>query len=160
MLFRSTMLITFVSLGRFLENRAKGQTSKALSKLMSLAPSMATIYADPIAAEKAAENWNKDKNEESASDSTASEEKVIPTELLEMGDVVILRPGDKIPADGIVTNGETYVDESMVTGEAMPIQKSKGSMLSAGTVNGAGRVDFRVTKAGRDTQLRSEEAHV
>lgn len=149
----STMLITFVSLGRFLENRAKGQTSKALSKLMSLAPSMATIYADPIAAEKAAENWNKDKNEESASDSTASEEKVIPTELLEMGDVVILRPGDKIPADGIVTNGETYVDESMVTGEAMPIQKSKGSMLSAGTVNGAGRVDFRVTKAGRDTQL-------
>ncbi|KFY70513.1 hypothetical protein V499_09110, partial [Pseudogymnoascus sp. VKM F-103] len=149
----STMLFTFVSLGRFLENRAKGQTSKALSTLMSLAPSMATIYADPIAAEKAAENWNKDKNEESASDSTASEEKVIPTELLEMGDVVILRPGDKIPADGVVTNGETYVDESMVTGEAMPIQKSKGSMLSAGTVNGAGRVDFRVTKAGRDTQL-------
>ncbi|KFX90205.1 hypothetical protein V490_06596 [Pseudogymnoascus sp. VKM F-3557] len=149
----STMLFTFVSLGRFLENRAKGQTSKALSKLMSLAPSMATIYADPIAAGKAAENWSKEKNEESSSDSTASEEKVIPTELLEMGDVVILRPGDKIPADGIVTNGETYVDESMVTGEAMPIQKSKGSMLSAGTVNGAGRVDFRVTKAGRDTQL-------
>ncbi|KFY76020.1 hypothetical protein V498_09793 [Pseudogymnoascus sp. VKM F-4517 (FW-2822)] len=149
----STMLITFVSLGRFLENRAKGQTSKALSKLMSLAPSMATIYADPIAADKAAENWSKDKNEESASDSTASEEKVIPTELLEMGDVVILRPGDKIPADGVVTNGETYVDESMVTGEAMPIQKSKGSTLSAGTVNGAGRVDFRVTRAGRDTQL-------
>ncbi|KFY26698.1 hypothetical protein V493_03926, partial [Pseudogymnoascus sp. VKM F-4281 (FW-2241)] len=149
----STMLITFVSLGRFLENRAKGQTSKALSKLMSLAPSMATIYADPIAAEKAAENWSKEKSEESASDSTASEEKVIPTELLEMGDVVILRPGDKIPADGMVTNGETYVDESMVTGEAMPIQKSKGSMLSAGTVNGAGRVDFRVTRAGRDTQL-------
>ncbi|OAF58228.1 hypothetical protein VC83_06448 [Pseudogymnoascus destructans] len=148
----STMLFTFISLGRFLENRAKGQTSKALSKLMSLAPSMATIYADPVAAEKAAENWSKDRNEESA-DSTASEEKVIPTELLEMGDVVILRPGDKIPADGVVTNGETYVDESMVTGEAMPIQKSKGSMLSAGTVNGAGRVDFRVTKAGRDTQL-------
>jgi len=153
----STMLITFISLGRFLENRAKGQTSKALSRLMSLAPSMATIYADPIAAEKAAEGWNiashSDKNCDAAPETTASEEKVIPTELLQVGDVVILRPGDKIPADGIVSNGESYVDESMVTGEAMPIQKAKGSQLIAGTVNGAGRIDFRVTKAGRDTQL-------
>ncbi|GKT41718.1 copper-transporting ATPase 2 [Colletotrichum spaethianum] len=153
----STMLITFVTLGRFLENRAKGQTSKALSRLMSLAPSMATIYADPIAAEKAAEGW------ESATvsgepktpnrDGNAAEEKVIPTELLQVGDVVILRPGDKIPADGTMVRGETYIDESMVTGEAMPVQKKKGSYLIGGTVNGHGRVDFRVTRAGRDTQL-------
>lgn len=152
-----TMLITFISLGRFLENRAKGQTSKALSRLMCLAPSMATIYADPIAAEKAAEgHWIESKPsgaEGSSPDTSASEEKVIPTELLEVGDVVILRPGDKIAADGIVCNGETYVDESMVTGEPMPIQKSKGSALITGTVNGAGRVDFRVTRAGKDTQL-------
>jgi Cu+-exporting ATPase len=155
----SSMLITFITLGRFLENRAKGQTSKALSRLMSLAPSMATIYADPIAAEKAAEGWElamgsgKEPKSEAAQQGNAAEEKTIPTELIEVGDIVILRPGDKIPADGTVTNGESYVDESMVTGEAMPIQKRKGSLLMAGTVNGAGRLDFRVTRAGRDTQL-------
>ena len=154
----SSMLITFISLGRFLENRAKGQTSKALSRLMSLAPSMANIYADPIAAEKAAEEWDEKVSHQSKSSpveagANAAEEKVIPTELLQVGDIVILRPGDKIAADGIVTRGETYVDESMVTGEAMPINKKQGSSLTAGTVNGAGRIDFRVTRAGSDTQL-------
>ncbi|KAJ0167355.1 Copper-transporting ATPase 2 [Colletotrichum tanaceti] len=153
----STMLITFVTLGRFLENRAKGQTSKALSRLMSLAPSMATIYADPIAAEKAAEGWESStvsgEPKTPSCDGNAAEEKVIPTELLQVGDVVILRPGDKIPADGMMVRGETYVDESMVTGEAMPVQKKKGSYLIGGTVNGHGRIDFRVTRAGRDTQL-------
>ncbi|KAK4194426.1 putative type IB cation-transporting ATPase [Triangularia verruculosa] len=152
----STMLITFITLGRFLENRAKGQTSKALSRLMSLAPSMATIYADPIAAEKAAEGWIQDTPADDTNqplDGSAAEEKVIPTELIQVGDIVILRPGDKIPADGVVVRGETYVDESMVTGEAMPVQKTKGSNLIGGTVNGHGRVDVRVTRAGRDTQL-------
>jgi Cu+-exporting ATPase len=152
----STMLITFITLGRYLENRAKGQTSKALSRLMSLAPSMATIYADPIAAAKAAEGWDiaqGDEKDARTSMDGAIEEKVIATELIEVGDVVILRPGDKIPADGTVTHGETYVDESMVTGEAMPILKKKGTLLVAGTVNGAGRLDFVVTRAGRDTQL-------
>jgi Cu+-exporting ATPase len=150
----STMLITFISLGRYLENRAKGQTSKALSRLMSLAPSMATIYADPIAAAKAAEGWDLDEKADSNSvDGNAAEERVIATELIEVGDVVILRPGDKIPADGTVTRGESYLDESMVTGEAMPILKKKGALLMAGTVNGAGRLEFVVTRAGRDTQL-------
>lgn len=155
----SSMLITFITLGRFLENNAKGQTSKALSKLMSLAPSMATIYADPIAAEKAAESWEfstksgDEPKSDSAQEGNAAEEKVIPTELIQVGDIVILRPGDKIPADGTVTRGETYVNESMVTGEPMPVQKGKGSLLIGGTVNGAGRIDFRVTRAGRDTQL-------
>ncbi|KAK7181847.1 hypothetical protein DPSP01_002435 [Paraphaeosphaeria sporulosa] len=151
----STMLITFISIGRYLENSAKGRTSKALSKLMSLAPSMATIYADPIAAAKAAEGWDvvEEKHSRQSMDGNAIEEKVIATELIEVGDVVILRPGDKIPADGTVTHGESYVDESMVTGEAIPILKKKGTLLIAGTVNGAGRVDFIVTRAGRDTQL-------
>lgn len=152
----STMLITFISLGRYLENRAKGQTSKALSRLMSLAPSMATIYADPIAAAKAAEGWDLDVDEKTmrnSVDGNAAEERVIATELIEVGDVVILRPGDKIPADGTVTRGESYLDESMVTGEAMPILKKKGALLMAGTVNGAGRLEFVVTRAGRDTQL-------
>ncbi|KAF2091256.1 heavy metal translocatin [Saccharata proteae CBS 121410] len=151
----STMLITFITLGRYLENRAKGQTSKALSRLMSLAPSMATIYADPIAAAKAAEEWENANEKTGSSDTNgnAAEEKTIPTELIEVGDIVVLKPGDKIPADGTVTRGESYVDESMVTGEAMPILKKPGHLLMAGTVNGAGRVDFVVTRAGRDTQL-------
>ncbi|KAJ3578638.1 hypothetical protein NPX13_g1931 [Xylaria arbuscula] len=153
----STMLITFISLGRFLENRAKGQTSTALSRLMSLAPSMATIYADPIAAAKAAEAWDSrpvsGESKEPAHEGSATEEKIIPTELISVGDIVIIRPGDKIPADGTIVQGETYVDESMVTGEAIPVQKKKGSNVIGGTVNGHGRVDFRVTRAGRDTQL-------
>ena len=164
----STMLITFITLGRWLENRAKGQTSKALSALMSLAPSMATIYEDPLYAEKLADSWTAPsspilektpKNSlnlrrvPSGPSGPSAVERVIPTELLEVGDVVILRPGDKIPADGMVTRGESFVDESMVTGEAMPIQKKKGSALIAGTVNGAGKIDFKVTRAGKDTQL-------
>ncbi|KAI5843905.1 E1-E2 ATPase-domain-containing protein [Morchella snyderi] len=141
----STMLITFITLGRYLENRAKGQTSKALSRLMSLAPSMATIYVNPEKAgiQSDASNDNTD----------TAEERTIPTELIQVGDIVIVRPGEKIPADGGVVTGESYVDESMVTGEAMPILKRKGEMLIGGTVNGAGRLDFRVTRAGRDTQL-------
>ncbi|KAF5612253.1 Cu2+-exporting ATPase [Fusarium subglutinans] len=156
-----TMLITFITLSRWLENRAKGQTSKALSRLMSLAPSTATIYADPIAVEKAAESWARSSDEPptpKASEShepgvSAWEEKVIPTELLEAGDIVVIRPGDKIPSDGILVRGTTFVDESMVTGEAMPVQKYIGDSIVAGTVNGDGRVDVRVTRAGHDTQL-------
>lgn len=155
----STMLITFITMGRMLENGAKSQTSKALSRLMSLAPSMATIYADPIAAEKLLEAPSeKSLSEKSLErvDSKAAvlaEEKTIPTELIQVSDIVILRPGDKVPADGTVIRGTSHVDESMVTGEAMPISKAPDSALMAGTVNGAGRLDFRVTRAGRDTQL-------
>ena len=158
----SSMLITFITLGRYLENRAKGQTSKALSRLMSLAPSMATIYADPIAAEKAAEDWDAavpngltEKKGPIPQDqpSNAIEEKIIPTELIEVGDIVLMRPGGQVPADGTVTRGQSYFDESMVTGEAVEILKRPGSELMAGTVNGVGRIDFRVTRAGRDTQL-------
>ncbi|KAI4103165.1 MAG: hypothetical protein L6R37_003986 [Teloschistes peruensis] len=155
----STMLITFITLGRWLENRAKGETSKALSELMSLAPSMATIFADPVAAERAAdafdekEAFKKEHDADEAHASNAFAEKTVPTELIEVGDVVILRPGNKIPADGRVTRGQSFVDESMVTGEPMAISKKKGSRLMAGTVNGDGLLHFRVTRAGRDTQL-------
>ncbi|KAH6885881.1 E1-E2 ATPase-domain-containing protein [Thelonectria olida] len=156
----STMLITFITLGRFLENRAKGQTSKALSRLMSLAPSMATIYADPIAVEKATERVANSKDLEDPKTPTTAgmngsvyEEKIIPTELLQVGDIVVIRPGDKLPADGVLLRGMTYIDESMVTGEAMPVQKKVGDNVIGGTVNSDGRVDFRVTRAGRDTQL-------
>ncbi|KAL3476371.1 E1-E2 ATPase-domain-containing protein [Aspergillus californicus] len=150
----STMLITFITLGRWLENRAKGQTSAALSRLMSLAPSMTTIYDDPIAAEKTVEEWaNVESKPASSSDRTTVGHRVIPTELLEVGDIIILRPGDKVSADGIIIRGETFVDESMITGEALPILKSKGSMVIAGTVNGTSAVDFKVIRTGKDTQL-------
>ncbi|KAE8383581.1 copper-transporting ATPase [Aspergillus bertholletiae] len=155
----STMLITFITLGRWLENRAKGQTSAALSRLMSLAPSMTTIYDDPIAAEKMAEEWEASKTDNGEQKSTSDNERpgpghqVIPTELIEVGDVVVLRPGDKVSADGVVIRGESYVDESMITGEALPIHKAKGSAVIAGTVNGTSSIDFKVTRAGKDTQL-------
>lgn len=153
----STMLITFITLGRWLENRAKGQTSAALSRLMSLAPSMTTIYEDPIAAEKLADGWTSDGGAEGfrprLSDDTSVNQKLIATELIQVGDIVILRPGDKVSADGVIIRGESYVDESMITGEALPIHKKKGSHIIAGTVNGTSSVDFKVIRAGKDTQL-------
>ncbi|KAL4977555.1 E1-E2 ATPase-domain-containing protein [Aspergillus desertorum] len=153
----STMLITFITLGRWLENRAKGQTSAALSRLMSLAPSMTTIYNDPIAAEKMADDWDKlDAQEQkpaSSNERPTVSQKIIPTELIEVGDIVVLHPGDRVSADGIVIRGETYVDESMITGEALPIYKGKGSLVIAGTVNGTSAVDVKVIRTGKDTQL-------
>jgi len=155
----STMLITFICFGRFLENRAKGQTSKALSRLMGLAPHSATIYTDTIAAIKAAElTANTVITEKGVIDHDSKTmeallERIVPTDLLEIGDVVILKPGDKVPADGKVISGESYVDESMVTGEALPIYKNNQMVLLAGTINGSGRLEFIVSRAGRDTQL-------
>lgn len=128
----STMLITFITLGRYLENLAKGKTSAALSKLMSLAPSQATIYTDAPACTK---------------------EKKVPTELVQVGDVVKIVPGDKIPADGVVLRGESTVDESMVTGEVVPVEKRVGESVIGGTVNGSGTFDLTVTRAGKDTAL-------
>ncbi|KAI0918008.1 hypothetical protein AcW1_006994 [Taiwanofungus camphoratus] len=128
----STMLIMFVSLGRYLENRAKGRTSAALTDLMALAPSMATIYTDAPA---------------------CTEEKKIPTELVQVGDTVKIVPGDKVPADGTVLKGSSTVDESAVTGEPMPIIKQAGDTVIGGTVNGLGTFDMLVTRAGKDTAL-------
>ncbi|KAJ6149277.1 ATPase P-type K/Mg/Cd/Cu/Zn/Na/Ca/Na/H-transporter [Penicillium samsonianum] len=154
----STMLITFITLGRWLENRAKGQTSAALSRLMCLTPSMTTIYEDPIAAEKLAERWTSKPTpgapeQPTLADDITVNQKCIPTELIQVGDVVILHPGDKVPADGVVIRGESYVDESMISGEALPIHKKKGSQIIAGTVNGTNSIDFKVIRAGKDTQL-------
>ncbi|KAH8928370.1 Cu-transporting P-type ATPase [Atractiella rhizophila] len=127
----STMLITFISGGRLLENLAKGQTSAALSKLMSLTPSTSTIYIDP----------------------ECTRTKKVPTELIQVGDVVKIVSGDKIPADGVVEKGESSIDESMVTGEVIPVLKHIGDQVIGGTVNGTGQFDMRVTRAGKDTAL-------
>ncbi|KAI9456917.1 E1-E2 ATPase-domain-containing protein [Boletus coccyginus] len=128
----STMLIMFVSLGRWLENRAKGKTSAALTDLMALAPTMATIYTDAPA---------------------CAQEKRIPTELVQVGDTVKLVPGDKVPADGTVIRGSSSVDESAITGEPIPILKQAGDTVIGGTVNGLGTFDMLVTRAGKDTAL-------
>ncbi|KAF9474754.1 Cu-transporting P-type ATPase [Pholiota conissans] len=128
----STTLFMFVTLGRYLENKAKGKTSAALTDLMSLAPSMATIYTDaPI----------------------CTQERKIATELLEVGDTVKIVPGDKIPADGTVVKGSSAVDESAITGEALPVTKLVGDLVIGGTVNGLGTFDMTVTRAGKDTAL-------
>lgn len=127
-----TMLITFVSFGRYLENLAKGKTSAALSKLMSLSPSSATLYTDPPA---------------------CTQERKLPTELIEPGDTLKIVPGDKIPADGTVIRGESTIDESMVTGEVIPVVKRPGEPVIGGTVNGTGTFDMVVTRAGADTAL-------
>ncbi|KAF8311400.1 heavy metal translocatin [Clavulina sp. PMI_390] len=128
----STMLITFVSMGRYLENTAKGKTSAALTDLMKLTPSMATIYTD-------------------APDCT--QEKKIGTELLQVGDTLKVVPGDKIPADGTVLRGSSSVNESAVTGEPIPVVKQVGDSVIGGTVNGVGAFDMIVTRAGKDTAL-------
>ncbi|KAG2132761.1 E1-E2 ATPase-domain-containing protein [Suillus clintonianus] len=128
----STMLIMFVSLGRYLENRAKGKTSAALTDLMALAPTMATIYTDSPA---------------------CTQEKRIPTELVQVGDTVKLVPGEKVPADGTVIRGSSTVDESAVTGEPVPALKQPGDSVIGGTVNGLGTFDMLVTRAGKDTAL-------
>lgn len=128
----STMLFMFVSLGRYLENKAKGKTSAALTDLMALAPSMATIYTDAPA---------------------CTQEKKIATELVEVGDIVKIVPGDKIPADGAVVKGSSTIDESAITGEALPVTKLVGDLVIGGTVNGLGTFDMSVTRAGKDTAL-------
>lgn len=127
----STMLLSFVSLGRYLENKAKGRTSAALTDLMALAPSMATIYTD----------------------ASRTQEKKIATELVEVGDAVKIVPGDKIPADGTVIKGSSNVDESAITGEALPVTKLVGDSVLGGTVNGLGTFDMIVTRAGKETAL-------
>lgn len=135
----STMLITFVSMGRYIENLAKGKTSAALTDLMSLTPGSATIFVDPV-------------SKDGAQDTSTATRK-IPTELVQVNDIVLVVPGERIPADGSVLTGSTSVDESMVTGEALSVPKVVDSQVIGGTVNGLGTITFRVTRAGADTAL-------
>ncbi|KAI8886312.1 heavy metal translocatin [Backusella circina FSU 941] len=129
----SSMLITFIVLGRWIENKAKGRSSSALSKLMSLAPSCALL----VTLKK---------------DSVATERK-IPTDLIAVGDLIKVVPGDKVPTDGEIVRGESCIDESMVTGEPLSVMKAKGSAVIGGTVNGSGTFIMRATRVGSDTAL-------
>lgn len=141
----SAMLITFITAGKYLENKAKGQTSVALSSLISLSPSSATIYSSPEKYEETLASGNFDR--------TALEQKTVSSDLLQPGDIVVLLPGEKIAADGVVISGESYVDESLITGESMPVTKRVGDLVICGSINGHGRMDVKVQKTGSDTKL-------
>lgn len=155
----STMLIMFVSLGRYLENLAKGKTSAALTDLMALAPSMAIIYTSRPAEQgtlltsRLSGEGNPKPEAPVAHANIESITKKIPTELVQVGDILLIQPGAQIPADGTVVKGTSAVDESAVTGEPIPALKAPGDAVIGGTVNGTGAFDMVVTRAGKDTAL-------
>lgn len=152
----STMLITFVSFGRYLENLAKGKTSAALTDLLALSPSMALIYTTPPTGTLPtthASSKDSEKNEPAPPVDVAAVTKKIATELVQVNDILLIQPGAQIPADGTVLRGTSSVDESAITGEPVPVQKSSGDPVIGGTVNGTGTFDMVVTRAGKDTAL-------
>ncbi|MGI6621019.1 MAG: heavy metal translocating P-type ATPase [Bacillota bacterium] len=124
----SAMILTLITLGEFLETRAKARTSDAIKKLMDLAPKTALVERGGIQEE-------------------------IPVELVEVGDIVVIKPGDRIPVDGIIVEGQSYVDESVLTGESIPVEKGVGDRVSAATINESGAFKFRATEVGEDTTL-------
>lgn len=124
------MIIALVMLGKFLEARSKNRTNDAVRQLSSLAPKTAVVLKDGI-------------------------EMTISADEIEIGDIIIIRPGERIPCDGKVVDGESSVDESMLTGESMPCDKSVDDDVFAGTVNLSGAFTFRAAKTGQDTSLSS-----
>jgi len=121
-------IITFVLLGRYLEERAKGKAGEAIRKLIELQPQTATVLRDGA-------------------------ETVIAAEELQVGDLLLVRPGERIPGDGVVEAGLSSVDESMVTGESIPVVKEPGHSVVGGCINGAGTLRIRATAVGGDTVL-------
>ena len=124
----SALLLTFVILGKLLEARAKGRTGDAIKKLMGLAAKTARVVRDGAEID-------------------------VPVEQVVGGDVVIVRPGEKVPVDGLVIEGRSSVDESMLTGESIPVEKNAGDTVIGATMNKLGSLRFRATKVGRDTAL-------
>ena len=122
------LLILFIVLGRYLEIRARGWTSEAIRKLMGLKAKTSRIIINGV-------------------------EKEIPVEEVTVGDIVVVRPGEKIPVDGIVMEGSSAVDESMLTGESIPAEKGPGDTVIGATLNKMGSFRFRATKVGADTAL-------
>lgn len=124
----ATVIITFITLGKLLEERAKSNTSSAIKKLMGLQPKTLKVILN-------------------------GEEIEMPINQVEVGHTIVVRPGEKIPVDGKVISGNSYVDESMITGEPIPVQKSKGAEVFAGTVNQKGSFRFVAEKVGGETLL-------
>ncbi|MDT8358677.1 MAG: copper-translocating P-type ATPase, partial [Methanomicrobiaceae archaeon] len=124
----AVMLAAFLTLGRYLEARAKGKTSEAIRKLIDLQPKAATVIRDGVETE-------------------------LPVSDVVVGDRILVRPGEKIPVDGTVTEGESYVDESMISGEPIPVEKRPGNGVIGGTINTSGAFTFESTRIGKDTVL-------
>lgn len=132
----ASVIIAFILLGRLLEEKAKGNTSTAIKKLMGLQPKTVTIIVD-----------------EGHAVPHSSFERVIPIEQIRPGDIVLVKPGERIAVDGIVTEGSSYVDESMLSGEPVAVSKHKDAKVFAGTINQKGSFRFRAEKVGTDTLL-------
>ncbi len=124
----SALIVTFVLLGKFLESRAKGQTASAIRALMALRPDTARVLRDGA-------------------------ETMVALETLRLGDTMLIRPGERIPADGRVIAGESAVDESMLTGESLPVEKSAGLLVTGGSMNGNGALSVAVTAVGAESML-------
>lgn len=124
----AAVIITLIKLGKYLEAKAKGQTSEAIKKLMSLKPKVAHVIRD-------------------------GSEKDIPAEDVQQGDKLIVRPGESFPVDGVVFEGRTSVDESMLTGESLPVDKGQGDKVTGATLNKTGLIKFEATKVGKETTL-------
>jgi len=124
----AAVIITLVLLGRYLEAKAKARTSEAIKKLLNLSPKTAWVIR-------------------------GKEEVEIPLEAVKVGDLIKVRPGEKIPVDGVIVKGGSAIDESMVTGEAMPKEKGRGDTVIGATLNTSGSFVFRVTKTGKETVL-------
>ncbi|WP_162224625.1 heavy metal translocating P-type ATPase, partial [Halorussus amylolyticus] len=125
----AALILVFITLGNYLEARSKGQASDALRKLLEMEADTATVVED-------------------------GEEKEVPVEDVQVGDVMVVRPGERIPTDGDVVEGESAVDESMVTGESVPVEKSPGDEVVGATVNENGVLRVEATKVGEETALQ------
>ena len=128
----SALLIAFVLLGKYLEAKAKSRTSKAVSSLAKLSPETATLVGE---------------------NGKSIPERTIPVALLQRSDILLIRPGEKVPTDGTVKTGFTSIDESMLTGESMPVNKAEEDNVIGGTINLNGSVEIEVTTIGEDTTL-------
>ena len=124
----SAVIITLIKLGKMLESRTKGRTGGAIRKLMGLRPKTATVLEDGT-------------------------EKEIPLTRVKKGDIVIVRPGERIPVDGVVLEGESAVDESMLSGESLPVDKQAGDLVIGGSINSEGLLKFKATGVGKETVL-------
>ena len=124
----AALIITLIKLGKLLEVRAKGETGEAIRELMSLRPDTARVVR-------------------------GDEERDIPLDQVEVGDVVVVRPGERVPVDGVLLDGRSSVDESMLTGESMPVDKEPGDEVIGATMNRSGSFRFRATKVGAETAL-------
>lgn len=124
----AAVIITLIKLGKFLEARAKGRTSEAIKKLMGLRAKTARVIRD-------------------------GEETEVSIDDVRVGDIVLVRPGEKIPVDGVVIEGRSAVDESMLTGESLPVEKKQGDTVIGATLNKLGMLKFEATKVGKETAL-------